>query len=164
MRLRHLEACMALMPTVQGKGMCFHRSAAMVLDVEGSTLCIGTFRAASPEEQAREPSASKVPFLHCWVEHLNAAFSPANIERAGGLRPMDPAEYYAINGARDIHRLSRSELLIKAHGSGLSRHLKENVPLTSGRPLGDMLLEWMGIPFTVTANGTAIPAGVPDIV
>lgn len=44
----HLVGCMEnLSPVATGKGMCFHRSAALMLDLRGAELVMGTFRAAA---------------------------------------------------------------------------------------------------------------------
>ena len=50
--LRHLDGALANLVGSTGKGMCFCRSAALVLDVPGTELAIGVLAGATAEERA----------------------------------------------------------------------------------------------------------------
>jgi hypothetical protein len=90
------------------RGMCFHRSIALCLDLPMSELIVATLRAATAEERAKHPEYSDVPFFHAWVEWQGNLLAPTTIELRGGqLLPMNPQEYYALNGVTDIKRLTR---------------------------------------------------------
>jgi hypothetical protein len=145
-------------------GMCIHRAAGFVLDVPGSELCFGTFRAATPEEAAAlGPSASLVPFIHAWAEWQGWVIAPTTIERTGGrLVPMEPGGYYRANGARDIYRLTRPKLLQVAREIGLSRHLRLGLPTKGEVSVGSTLMDAAGVPYTLTPDGGIVPAPKED--
>ena len=151
----HLDGAMKL-TGVGMTGLCIHRSAAFVLDMPGSVLCFGTFRAATPEEIARDPRSSREPFIHCWAEYQGAVYAPTTIEAAGGLRAIDPALYYQVNGATNIKRLSRPDLLKIAREIGLSAHLRRGKPARVS--VGGALLDAVGIEYRIGLEGGLVPA------
>lgn len=137
-------------------GMCIHRSAGFVLDVPGSELCFGVFRASTPEEIARQSNASREPFIHCWAEYHGKVYAPTTIEAVGGLRPIDPDYYYEINGATAIKRLPRPVVLRVAKEIGLSAHLRKGKPARAS--VGGSLLDAAGIEYRVGLEGGLVPA------
>lgn len=151
--MKHLVG--ALQMTAKN-GLCIHLSAALVMDVPGSMLCAGTFNAATPEQAATIPAASPVPFIHAWAEYRGKIFAPTLIKRLGGLFPVDAQEYFAINGARDIHRLARPELLRLAKAIGLSAHLRLGKP--AKHSVGVTILKAMGLETADDGNGGIVPA------
>lgn len=154
-RLRHLEGAMRL---TGPRGMCFHRSVALVLDVPGAELCFGTFRAATDDEaRAIGPLASRRPFIHCWVEYKGLAWAPSLIDTMGGLKPMRPDEYYKVNGASNIVVMRRPAVLALSRRHGFISHLRYGKELRPGVSFGTVLLEAAGIEWEVTPEGGVIP-------
>lgn len=152
-KLPHLKGAMQL----QGQqNMCFHRSAAFVLDVPTARLCMGTFPAATPEELELEPEASREPFIHCWAEVGDSVYAPTTIEKVGGLRPIPRAYYYEINRAQDIKWIDRPTLLRISKEIGLSAHLRHGKP--ARRSVGGTLLDAAGIEYQISRNGGVVPA------
>lgn len=141
-----------------GNGLCIHRAAGFVLDTPGAELCFGTFRAASPEELAVDPRGSTEPFIHAWAELEGYAYAPTTIEAMGRLVPIDRDYYYRINGARDIRRLSRKDVLRISGEIGLSAHLRHDKPTRNGASVGQTLMDAAGVRHAVTADGGIIPA------
>jgi hypothetical protein len=140
------------------RGMCFHRSVALCLDLPGSEVVIATFRAATPEEAARIPNASDVPFLHAWVEWEGKVFAPTLIE-SHGLIAQPPEGYHRVNGAKNIRRVSRR---------AIRKHVADKFVLNqlTGAPgpqpyhgyLVDRLLAAAGIKHIVERDGGVLPA------
>lgn len=93
-----------------GNGLCFHWSAALVHDVPGSVLVIGIL-ADGPSRGIVGPDVSPVPFFHCWAEHKGQVYAPTLAMELGGLRPIERQLYYKANGARNMRRISRRDLL-----------------------------------------------------
>jgi hypothetical protein len=154
--LKTLSAAMKLRGP---KGMCFHRSVALCLDLPGSSIVVATLRAATPEEQAQNPTLnlSKVPFIHAWVEFNGAVIPPSYIERAGGLILVRPRDYYETNGARDIRRLPRSALVNHVVDERITRELLYGIhPGIPGYLVG-RLLNAVGVKYLVTPQGGVIP-------
>lgn len=114
---------------------------------------MGTFRAATPEELERIPNASRVPFIHCWVEYYGNVIAPSLLEKRG-LEPMEKEGYYRINGARDIHRIARRHI----KRMGLEDHFLTGKPLPCGKSVGGILLTFANIPHKLTLRGTVLPA------
>jgi hypothetical protein len=142
-----------------GTGVCFHRSAALVLDLPGSELCIGTFRGATDEELKLNPKASTEPFLHAWVEHNGLVYAPTTIEANNNtLRPYTKAEYYEVHDAKDIHRLSRRDLISLSGKIGLSQHLLHGKPTKNDASVGGSILDAAGVEWKDSATGGVIPA------
>jgi hypothetical protein len=134
-----------------GQKLCVHESAAFVLDVPGAVLCIGTFRASTPEEIAATPNASPVPFIHAWAEWGGLVWSPT------AMRTCSPDAYYAANGARDIKRLPRPVLLKIAREIDLSRHLRLGYPTRDNASVSGALLQAAGVPYRIE-NHAILPA------
>lgn len=151
----------ASLKVVGSKGPCLFRSVALVLDVPWLTFCVGTHRAATPEEQAANPEASKTPFLHAWAEWKDIVFAPTTMEMRGGqLVPMDKARYYELNGTRDVKTLSRAELKKLSDKYGFKRYITKGEPLKENASFGDVILKRMGIPYVVSRDGGLVPAPV----
>ena len=141
------------------RGMCMHRSAALVFDVPAAVLMFGTFRPQEPEERKHFANESAVPFIHCWVEYKGVVFAPTTIEAAGmRLIPMDREGYLRANGARDLHSLSRPALLKLDRQYGLKRVLRTGERCKCGASFGAILLDAAGVPWTLSEDGGVVPS------
>lgn len=153
----HLYGCLTnFTGGLNGKGNCFHRSTALVLDLPHSKVVMGTFRAATPEEHAADPRVSLVPFIHCWVEVGGYALPPTLIESMGELVRMPVKAYRDVNDARDIYTISRADILKLSGKHGISSYLRRGTPLKGG-PLGDILLAFAGVPHQITQDSSVLP-------
>jgi len=135
-----LERAMdVLQPTTPGKGLCFHWSAALTLDVADVELCIGILH-----EQ----------LIHAWCEYGGNVYAPTLIRSMGDkLIPIPRDFYYAENKVREVKRLTHAQV----NGiPGIHRHLTTGKPLGPGRALGDELMNMAGIKWRTTPAGTAI--------
>lgn len=140
-------------------GACFHRSAALVLDLPGSELVMGTFRAGTEEERAQNPEASDEPFIHCWVEHQGVVYAPTTIEANGNkLLPIIRDHYYEVNGAKDIFRMSRKDLITLSGRVGISQHLLRDKPLKDGASFAGSIMDAAGLKWKDSKTGGVIPA------
>lgn len=167
----HLYFVVRYFSAENGKGNCFHRSAALVLDIPGTEIVMGTFRAATPEERLQiGPRASSVPFIHCWVEAEiegkgRVALAPTTIETVGELVTMPAAAYREKNGARDFYTITRKELLRLSGEYGISANLRGKGDLKGEAAtlrLGGVLLKAAGVPHAITAEGGVVPADSPE--
>lgn len=159
--LPHMVGAMT-MEGAPGMSLCVHRAAGFVLDTPGAVLCFGTFRAATDEEAATIPNASREPFIHAWAEWRGLVYAPTTIEATGGLHPMNREGYYAVNGATDIVRMPRPALLKVAKQIGLQRHLLKHVPTKGGVSVGQTILAAAGVKFRVTPEGGLVPETAND--
>lgn len=153
-KMPHLEGAKRLR-AMPGQRLCVHEAAGFVMDVPGATLCFGTFRAATPEELAADPTAATEPFIHAWVEWQGKVWSPTLM----AICPVE--EYYAANDAKNVKRLPRPALLALARRIGLSRHLRLGVPTRGGASVGMTLLDAAGVAHRTTPDGGLVPAD-PD--
>ena len=161
----HLMGSFRLAPVGDRSGMCFHRSLALVYDWPDAEVVVGIHRAATPQEQERIPNASKVPFVHVWVERNGEVYAPSAIERDGNrLRPMNLASYYAINGTTVIGRLTLAQIKKAAAGTGLVRHLRYGEKLAVKTAVGDIVMKAIGVDYGITAWGSVVPADSPEAV
>lgn len=173
-RLRNLAACVSTLIGQGGRGSCFHRAAALALDLPGSVLCIGTLRGATADEHAANPHTSPVAFVHAWLELPANAYgwrvrdpggrvvlAPTLLEAAGTLHPIPRAVYYAANDVRDVHRLERARVLELARAHGWQRYFRTGKS-TTGEPLGAVLLEAAGVPHRLGDNGAVLPPAGRD--
>lgn len=139
MRVPILErAVEVLQPTTPGKGLCFHWSAALALDVPDVDLCIGILH-----EQ----------LIHAWCELGANVYAPSLIPRMGGLHAIPKAVYYIENKVREVKRLSHAQVNAIP---GIHRHLTTGKPLSNGRAVGDELMKLAGVRYKSTAAGTAV--------
>lgn len=143
-------------------GLCFHRSAALVLDLKWADFVVGTVRAATPDEIEAEPRASRVPFLHAWVERGQMVYSPTLMEQHGGLLPLDRQDYYQANGVRDVYRMNRRELKRLAAVHRWTRQSVFGQRLAGAPSLPNVLLTEMGVPHRIEA-GVALPLESADL-
>jgi len=155
--LRHLDGALANLVGSTGKGMCFFRSAALVLDVPGTELAIGVLAGATAEELAATPDASVSPFIHAWVERGDTVISPTQIEREGGLTPWRKDFYYETNGVTEAYTVSRPALLKLSGDIGLSAHLRLNRALKREVSLAFLLLDLVGLAYAVADDGGLVP-------
>ena len=133
--------------------LCIHRSAAFVLDVPGAVLVFGTLK----PDDVPQPGHSTVPFIHSWAEYRGNVYAPTTIERMDGhLVPVPRDTYYAINGAHDIHSLTRAALLRLDKRYGLKRALRQNVLCRGGASFGGTLLDAAGVAWA-DDNGGVVP-------
>lgn len=156
----HLSRALDLEPTAPGHGLCFHRAVALVLDEPRARIAIGTLKAATPEQLAKDPDLSTVPFVHCWTElGSDTVVAPTTYEAAGKrLYAMPKAAYYEINAVRDVYYLSRAQVLRLAREHGWSNYIRKAKPSRLPKPLGATLLEAAGVPHTVCDEGGVIPS------
>lgn len=156
-QLKVLSSAMKLKSASTRSGMCFHRSVALCIDLPGSSVVVGTLRAATPEERQGHPERSDTPFIHAWVEFQDKLMAPTTIESQGGLVFMRPQEYYSINGARDIRRLSRDGVVNHVADEYVMRELLFGIhPGIPGYLVG-RLLNAVGVKYLVTPHGGVIP-------
>jgi hypothetical protein len=155
-----LPALSAAMNLKGPKGMCFHRAVALCLDLSGSTLVVATLRAATEEEQVDHPERSSVPFIHAWVEFNDKLLAPSTIESMGGLVFIRPEEYYQVNGAKDIRRLTRNAIRKHVADKHVLRQLLEGIDPPRRGWLVGRLLDAAGVKYLITPGGGIIP--VPE--
>lgn len=161
----HLLGCVQNLGTNNGKGMCFHRSIALLYDWPDAELVIGKFRAATEEEQKRIPNASKVPFIHCWIERHGQVYAPSTIERMGNeLRPMSREAYYGMNGTEEWGRMDKKRLLKVAAGTGLAAHVRYGTKLIEGEAAAHVIMRGFRIDYGITEFGSMVPADSPETV
>jgi hypothetical protein len=154
-KMPHLDGAMRL---IGPRGMCFHRTVGLVLDVPRAQLCVGVFRAATAEELADNPHFSHTPFIHCWAEISNKIYAPTTIEATGGrLVGFNKDEYYERNGAKNIVRMSRARLLQLSKAYGLARYLLYSEPLVGDAKFSGVILDELGVDYVVTDGGGVIP-------
>jgi hypothetical protein len=146
------EAMASQVPAAYNKGLCFHWSAALCLDLEDSELVIGTLRAATDAEREANPDWSPEPFTHCWVEYHGMLLAPTTIPTVGRLVPFDPAEYYAKNGVSLVKRLNRERLM------GLNYVRQRDGRLFFAPHLGGLLCDAAGYAYRASDRGTVLPA------
>lgn len=139
------------------RGMCFHRSVGLVLDIPQAKLCVGIFRAATPEELKQFPNYSPVPFIHCWVEIGNSVYAPTTIEQLGRLTPFVKDEYYRLNEAKDVRYMSRATLLRLSREHGLAQHLLDFTPLKGDSRFASVILDELKMGHTTNVGGGVIP-------
>lgn len=163
--LDHLKGCIERLETDNGKGLCFHRSMALLMDFKEGELVVGTTRAATKEELRTMPNASKVPFIHCWVEIGDAVFAPTTVERTGGkLVSFRRESYYEMNGSKVLGRLGYEDLMEVAQNTGLVGHLRYGLPMVDGISPPDLVLTRLKIPHGRTAMNTVVPYDSPEAV
>lgn len=138
------------------RGMCFHRSIALCLDLPSSWLIVAKLRAATPEEQKRIPNASPVPFFHSWVELNDVIYAPTTIEVMGGLKPMPRNDYYTLNGVSDVRYLSHKKVKTKIADRLILNHLNFGTPIPPGY-LVEKLFEAAQLKYKVSEQGGVIP-------
>lgn len=156
-RLPVLQASLGL---TGPRGMCFHRSVALCMDVPTSKLALATFRAATAEEQAADPNVSPVPFIHCFVIDGSIVLAPSTLERFDGeLRPMRLSDYLKINGATRFELVRRADLLKLGRKHGYREHLLYHRPLLGDASFAGSLLDAAGIEWEVTPEGGVVPKG-----
>ena len=139
-------------------GTCFHRSAALMLDLRGATLVFGVLRAATPEEQAKTPGASPVPFIHAWVEYRNMLLAPTTLERTGmELKAMPLADYYRVNAITTTWRLDHAAFMQVAKRWNLASALKHNSARAGDGRMVDALLAAAGVRYRLSDRRTVLP-------
>ena len=156
--LKHLNAALHRSAGNPSYGSCFHRAAALVLDMAGTHLCIGTFAGANIEQIIHFPGSSPTDCVHAWVEKNNEVYAPTMINnRNSYFGPFPRDLYYEENGARDVKRLSRSELLVLSGRYGLSAHLRHDKAVKEGKKFSVVLLDSAGVRYRVD-EGAVLPA------
>jgi hypothetical protein len=156
--LRHLNAATAY----RGRGTsnaCVQWSLALALDVRHALMTFGTLRAATPEEAAViGPAASRVPFIHCWVEVGDTVYAPTTIERTGGmLVPMSRHAYYDVNKIRDVchvPRIAFDDIVRRYRVRAALKHLS---PRFGNGDITGELLAAAGVRYTLGANRALLP-------
>lgn len=154
---KKLPHFMGSMKLTGPRGMCFHRSVGLVLDIPIAKLCVGTFRGATPEELKHFPNYSDVPFIHCWVEIGKSVYAPTTIEHLGRLTPFNREEYYHLNEAKDVRYMSRATLLRLSREHGLAQHLLDFSPLKGDSKFASVILDELGVSYALTDRGGLVP-------
>jgi hypothetical protein len=160
--LRHLSAALAYTGR-GGLASCVVRSVALALDLKRAVVTFGTLRAASEEEAlAIGANASRVPFIHAWVE-LEArggiVLAPTTVERTGGvLVPFARASYYGINGARDIRPVPPREFDRIARRFRLSSALRHGSERLGSGEVAGALLAAAGVRYVLGEHRALLPA------
>lgn len=158
------EAALRLSPPdeADARGMCFHKTCGFVMDVAQAKLCVGTFRAATPDELEYGLTLgydlSKEPFIHCWPEVGGVAFllSAANFQDRRISRVLQQ-QYYEQNGATNVVRMSRKRLLDLSTRYGLKNHLMYGIPLVGNLKFGSLILDELQISHTISDRGGVTP-------
>jgi len=149
--LRYLKAALAFTGRA-GSGSCVQRSVALALDLPGrAVVTFGTLRAATPEEAVQiGPSASRVPFIHCWIEVGETLLAPTTLERTDGyLLPMDRAAYYELHAVRDVCPVPRLAFAAITRRFRLAAALKHGSPRFGDGAITTALLEAAGVRYVV---------------
>lgn len=157
--LPNLLAAMSLQATTPGAGTCFHRCAALMLDLPpDAEMVFGVLRAATAEERAKIPNASPVPFIHAWVEFRGQLLAPTTIERTGGeLRAMPLESYYQANQIRVTWRLRWPAFNQVARRFRLAAAFKHGSARTGSGEVVDALLKAAGVRYTLSERRTVLP-------
>lgn len=159
--LRHLSAALAFKGR-SGLGSCVQRSVALALDLPQAVVVFGTLRAASDEEIERGEAphnASRVPFIHCWLELGPAVLAPTTIERAGGLVvPMSRESYYELNDVRDARPVPRDAFDRIARRHRLSAALKHLSQRFGNHSVTEELLNAAGVKYVLGPDRALLPA------
>lgn len=146
-KLTYLSLAREKLVRPSGLGLCFHDSAALVLDVPGSDLVIGDLHGGGER------------MLHAWVEHRGMVYAPSMIATFGYLGPIDLSQYYSANDARDIHRLPYREVTKLMSSIGYQAHLRAGRPLI-GKPFALVILDAAGCQWQDDGHGGVIPGAV----
>jgi len=151
--LRYLSAATAY----KGRGTtnsCVQWSVALALDLRSAVVTFGTFRAATDEEAEVIENASRIPFIHCWVEvGVNTVLAPTTIKRTGGvLVPMSRESYYEVNAARDIGHVPRKVFDGIVHRHRLVAALRHGSPRFGSGKVTEELLAAAGIRYRVSGE------------
>lgn len=145
-QLRHLNATLTKFFPL-GRGNCFQRSVAMVMDVPTAKLKIGTV-------------TSDHRYLHAWVGDRGVFYDPSRFEEDGRLNPFDPGHYIVSESVSDIHTVDRKWVLDFARRGSLSRWMLGDPDTyhTLGGIMGEVLLKQRGIPFRVDNKRCLFPS------
>jgi hypothetical protein len=153
-RMRNLEGAINL---TGPRGMCFHRSVAFVLDVPQATLMVGTIPAPPPEILKENSEFSDVDFIHAWPEVAGFVFPPSWMEKSGTMRATSKLAYYSEHQPYDIKQMSRFDLKKLAEEWGFSKHFSRFTPLKDNASFGGVIMNALGIEYTVTSDGGVVP-------
>lgn len=154
--LRHLYAALDFTGR-GGSGSCVQRSVALALDLQGrGVVTFGTLRAATDEEIERiGPNASRVPFIHCWVEVGETLLAPSTLERTDGyLVPMARAAYYELNAVRDVGRVPRAAFETIARRFRVRAALRHGSARFGDGAITSALLDAAGVRYVVGPEPT----------
>lgn len=153
----HLPFLSAAMKLRGPRGMCFHRSVALCLDLPDSSIVVGTLRAATTEERAANPEWSAVPFIHAWVEFQDKLMAPSSIENQGGLVYSRPPQFYEVSGATNIRRLDRQAMVERVVDRHINRELLFGIRCPAPGYLVSRLLDAVGIKYLISPEGGVLP-------
>lgn len=156
-RLTNLAAAMRL--TSNGSAStCFHRAAALMLDLPGAVMVFGVLAAASEAEGAMEPRASAVPFIHAWVEYQGQVLAPTLIDRMGGkLCAIARHTYYRVNGIECTWRLPHAAFVRVARRYRLAAALKHGSDRAGSGDMVDALLRSAGVRYVLSDQRAVLP-------
>jgi hypothetical protein len=163
-RLPHFEGALNLDPPEGNKaeGLCFHRTVGFVLDTPMAKLCVGTFRAATPEElhfgAQHGYDLSPEDFIHCWPEVGDIAFMLAAATRRNRtINRVSRTQYYQQNGTTNVVSLSRARLKQLSRQYGLAQHLLYHAPLVGEAKFASVILDELGVNHVISNRGGLIP-------
>jgi len=143
-KFRYLCRAMSKLASTNGLGLCFHHSAALVLDIPGSYLMIGDFHGGGER------------MIHAWVEHRGVVYAPSLIHTLGHIGPLDKSGYYEVNDARDVRCLPYREVVKLMTSIGYQAHLRAGRPLKGG-PFAITILDAVGCEWEDDGSGGVIP-------
>jgi hypothetical protein len=159
MTLKHLGASLGYKSRSGKGGMCFLRATALVLDMPGAELCIGTFDGVKNLQEALAfPGATNGDLIHAWVENKGMVFAPSMISDTNkAFGPLDRALYYGENNARDVCRMTRAEVLKLSGQLGFSSYIRKGTALKNGGTVSVAVLIASGVKYVENADGTITP-------
>jgi hypothetical protein len=154
---RHLSAALAYSGR-GGLGSCVLRSVALALDLRSAVLTFGTMRAATDEEATYIANASRVPFIHCWLELDGRVIAPTTIERtAGVLVPMSRESYYDLNGVSDVRPVPRDKFDAIARRFRLSAAFRHTSPRAGNGEITEALLAAAKVRYVLGEHRALLP-------
>lgn len=153
----HLNAALAYYAGAEGSN-CVQRSAALMLDMPGATLVFGVMSPATPEDLARDPDSSTVPFIHAWVERGNDLYAPTLVERMKkNFRPIPVDFYYRVNGITKTWRLTHAQFMPIARRWKLASAFKHGSQRAAKGEVAHALLQAAGVRYVLSDKNTILP-------
>lgn len=136
-----------------GQALCFHWSAALVLDIPGSELVVGDLNGGAGH------------MLHAWVEHRGSVYSPSMIKVMGGLGSLDLEAYYNVNDVHVLARMPYRDVMKLMNTIGFQAQLRTGKPLKGkhGERFAAEILEALNVPYMDDGNGALLPVHPMDV-
>lgn len=157
-RCRYLQLALT-MQSATGQNTCVQRAAALMLDMPAdAALVFGVVRAGTAAEQAKDPRASPVPFVHAWVEYDGQLYAPTLVEKLNGLHPIPVDVYYRANGVTRTWRLENAGFMQVARRWKLAASLKHGSRRAGRGVVADAFLQAAGVQYVLSSRNTILPA------